>query len=116
MLRLLSDEDFNRRIVKGLRRRVPEVDIVRVQDIGMRTRDDPDVLEWASREGRVVVSHDVSTMSAAAYDRVRQSLVMPGVIEVPQELGIGRSIDELELVLRVGSEEDLVNQVIYLPL
>ena len=116
MLRLLSDEDFNRRIVKGLRRRVPEVDIVRVQDVGMRTRDDPDVLEWASQEGRVVVSHDVSTMSAAACDRVRRSLPMPGVVEVPQDYGIGRSIDELELLLRVGTEEDLVHQVIYLPL
>lgn len=116
MLRLLSDEDFNRRIVKGLRRRVPEVDIVRVQDVGLRTRDDPDVLEWASREGRVVVSHDVSTMSAAAYDRVRRSLVMPGVLEVPQDLDIGRSIEELELVLRIGTEEDLVHRVIHLPL
>ena len=75
----------------------------------MRTRDDPDVLEWASREGRVVVSHDVSTRSAAAYDGVRRSLPTPGVIEVPQDYGIGRSIEELELLLRVGTEEDLVH-------
>ena len=32
MLLFLSDEDFNRRIVRGLRRRLPALDIVRVQD------------------------------------------------------------------------------------
>lgn len=32
MLRLAADEDFNNRILRGLIRRQPELDIVRVQD------------------------------------------------------------------------------------
>jgi len=35
MLLFLSDEDFNRRIVRGLRRRLPHLDVVRVQDVGL---------------------------------------------------------------------------------
>ena len=68
MLRLAADENFNSDIVRGLVRRKPDVDIVRVQDVGLSGADDPTILEWAAREGRVVVTHDVSTMSKHAYE------------------------------------------------
>ena len=35
MLRLATDEDFNNRILRGLLRRKPNLDIVRVQDAGL---------------------------------------------------------------------------------
>ncbi|WOQ17354.1 DUF5615 family PIN-like protein [Raineyella sp. W15-4] len=50
-VRFLADEDFNRAIVNGLLRLAPETDIVRVQDVGLRTLDDPTILAWAAREG-----------------------------------------------------------------
>jgi len=51
MLRLTTDEDFNNRILRGVLRRLPKLDIVRVQDANLPKKDDPDVLEWAAREG-----------------------------------------------------------------
>jgi hypothetical protein len=39
---------------------------------------------------------------------------MPGVIEVHRETPIGVAIDELEIVLDVGTAEDLENQVKYI--
>jgi len=33
MLKLLADENFDNNIVRGLRRRNPNIDIVRVQDV-----------------------------------------------------------------------------------
>jgi hypothetical protein len=33
--KLLTDEDFDNRILRGLLRRLPELDIVRVQDVGL---------------------------------------------------------------------------------
>ena len=36
MLLLVSDENFNNDIVRGLLRRKPDLDIVRVQDVGWR--------------------------------------------------------------------------------
>jgi hypothetical protein len=44
-VRLLADENFNGAIVRGLLRRNPEVDVVRVQDVGLTGSDDPTVLE-----------------------------------------------------------------------
>ena len=67
MLRLAADENFNSDIVRGLLRRKPGLDIVRIQDVGLSGADDPTVLEWAAREGRVLLTHDVTTITRYAY-------------------------------------------------
>ncbi len=48
MLRLAADENFNGNIVRGLLRRRPDLDIVRIQDVGLAGADDPAILAWAA--------------------------------------------------------------------
>jgi hypothetical protein len=43
MLRLVSDENFNGDIVRGLFRRHPGLELVRVQDVGLTQTPDPDI-------------------------------------------------------------------------
>lgn len=43
MLRLAADENFNNNIVRGLLRRNPTLDIVRIQDVGLSGADDSQV-------------------------------------------------------------------------
>jgi predicted nuclease of predicted toxin-antitoxin system len=74
MLRLATDEDFNNRIVRGLLRRQPDLDILRVQDAGLAGKSDEDVLAWAASEGRILITHDVTTMIQTAYDRISAGL------------------------------------------
>jgi len=62
-LRLLTDENFNGNILRGLMRRLPELDIVRAQDVGLMNTDDPDILEWAASEGRILLIHDDRTIN-----------------------------------------------------
>ena len=69
----LSDEDFNNRIVRGLLRRFPLLDLVRAQDVGLAGKHDTEVLEWAATEGRLVLTHDFATMLDFAHNRVRGS-------------------------------------------
>ena len=69
MLRLAADENFDNDILRGLLRRQPNLDIVRVQDIGLRGADDMDVLAWAAGERRVLVTHDAATVTRHAYAR-----------------------------------------------
>ena len=116
MLRLAADENFNNNIVRGLLRRKPDADFVRVQDAGLSGADDPTVLEWAAAEGRLVVSHDVSTLRKHAYDRVAAGQPMPGVFEVGTSLSIGRVIDDLLLIIECSFEDEWDGQVRYLPL
>jgi predicted nuclease of predicted toxin-antitoxin system len=68
VLRFAADENFNNDIVRGLLRRKPNLDIVRVQDVGLAGADDPTILEWAAREGRILLTHDVSTITAAGNE------------------------------------------------
>jgi hypothetical protein len=69
MLRLAADENFNFHIIKGVLRRFPELDIVRVQDLDLEGADDPTVLEWAADQGRVLLTHDVNTLPGSHSPR-----------------------------------------------
>jgi predicted nuclease of predicted toxin-antitoxin system len=62
MLRLLSDENFNGEVVRGLLRQLPDLDVVRTQDVGLLGKDDPAILAWAAAEGRILLTHDRRTV------------------------------------------------------
>jgi hypothetical protein len=116
MLRFAADENFNNDIVRGVRGRNPAVDIVRVQDAGLSARDDPAILEWAAQSGRIVLAHDVATMTRYAYDRVREGKPMPGVFEVGRHVPIAVAIEEIVLLAECSLDDEWQGQVRYLPL
>ena len=116
MIRLAADEDLDEHIVRGLRHRLEDLDIVGVREVGLASTPDPDILEWAARERRVLVSHDASTMTAAAYSRVARAEFMPGVIIIPQWLNVGTAIEDLVLVVECCDSSDLEGRVQFLPL
>ena len=116
MLRFAADENFNNAVIRGLRRRLPELDLVRVQDAGLSGADKPTVLAWAAREDRILLTHDVSTMSRFAYDRVDAGNPMPGVFEVPRSLAAGVAIEDLLLIAECSQPDEWNEQVWYLPL
>ena len=95
MLRLAADENFNNNIVRGLLRRNPTLDIVRIQDVGLSGADDPQVLDWAAQEGRIILTHDVATMTHYAYERIQAGLPMPGIFEVRRSVPVGRVIEDI---------------------
>ena len=64
-MRYLADENFNGDILRGVCRQRPDLDVVRVQDVGLSGSSDPEILEWAAREGRVVITHDGAVVQAA---------------------------------------------------
>lgn len=69
---------------------MPDLDLLRVQDTRLAESDDDAVLDWAARQHRVVLTHDVNTMTAAAWARVRSGRPMSGVIEASGDAPIGR--------------------------
>lgn len=116
MLKFLADENFNNDILRGLVRRVPELDLLRVQDVGLAGADDPTVLEWAAGQGRVLLTHDVATITHFAYERLVRGEPMPGVFEVPVAMSVGELIDELVLIFHCSLSSEWDGQVRYLPL
>jgi len=80
MIKFLTDEDYNNIILRGVLRRLPGLDIVRVQDVGLMNVHDSIVLAWAAQEKRIVLTHDVNTLLTEARLRVAEGLPMPGVL------------------------------------
>jgi hypothetical protein len=112
----LTDENFRGAILDGLRQRRSGLDIVRVQDVGLAGADDPTILGWAAESGRIILTHDQSTMPGFAYERVTAGLAMPGVVEVPWLMPIGQAIEEILLLAECSREGEWEGQVIHLPL
>jgi hypothetical protein len=55
-------------------------------------------------------------MTRYAYERLANNELMPGVIEVPLELPIGRVIEDIILLVECSLEGDLEGRIQYLPL
>ena len=107
LLRLAADENFDARILAGSRARFPEVGIVTVEQANLRTAVDPVVLEWAAREGRVLLTHDGKTMLGFAYARMDAGLPMPGVILVPDRMPIGAAVNDICLIVQAMPPEEI---------
>ncbi len=116
MVRFVTDEDFNNNILRGMLRRQPELDRVRVQDVALAGAKDPDILAWAAEEERILLTHDVSTMTRHAYDRVTRGLPMPGGFEVHRSAAMGTVIDDLLLLAESSEEKEWEGQILYIPL
>lgn len=114
--KLVADENFDERILSGLRRRFPDLDAVTVHDLGLTSADDPIVLDHAAGEGRVILTHDERTMPGFAYGRVAAEEAMPGMVVVPDQMPIGAVIEDLLLLIQIATPDELQDRVIRLPL
>lgn len=115
-MRFVTDENFDNRILRGLLRLKPDLDIVRAQDTEISGADDPTLLEWTAKEGRILLTHDVETMVNFAYQRVAANLPLPGVFEIRDTVPIGEVINELILIIEASDEDEWKDKVTYLPL
>jgi hypothetical protein len=115
MLRLFFDHDFNHRIIKGLTKTVPELDFVTPTILGNIDESDENHLAWAWENRRVVISHDVNTMTDAANKRFDNSESIFGLILVSQSLPIGEVIEELATIIICSKENDFEDVVEFLP-
>lgn len=116
MLRFAADENFNNDIVRAVRRIRPDIDIVRIQDVGLIGKDDQSILQWAADEKRILLTHDVATITKYAYQRIREGQYMAGVFEIQSDHPITTIVDEIILIHDFSLEDEWVGQVRYLPL
>jgi hypothetical protein len=110
------DENCNLLIVRGLKRRQSEIDMLLVQEVGLRLEDDPVVLAWAAGEGRIILTHDIRTMPRFAMQRIESGQNMPGLIVVPDQIPIGPAIADLLLIAECTEFEEWQGRIEYLPL
>lgn len=115
MVRLLTDENFHGDIVRGLFSRRPQMDLVRVQDVGLSQTPDPELLDWAASNDRILLTHDKSTIPGFANERVALGELMPGVF-VADRMTVRDIIEEILMIDIASEHAEWANQVWYLPL
>ncbi len=113
-IRFQADYDFNKKIVRALRLRYPSMDFQGGHETGLEGLPDEQVLEIAAREGRILVSHDVSTMPVYFADFISNQ-DSPGLILIPQELPIRIAIEELALIWGASEAQEYANLITWLP-
>lgn len=116
MLPLAADADIDNAIVRGLRRHAPGIDLVRSLHILPEGTPDPDVLAWAAAENRVLISNDRATMIGFAYRRVASGEPLPGLIVASKKQVIGRAIEHLLIIAECMTQDEIRDQVLFLPL
>jgi hypothetical protein len=116
MLRLATDIDVHGDIIRGLLRREPDLDLERLQEVALDKTPDPEVLEWAAEDGRVLITQDRKTLVGFAYARVKAGQPMPGVLALRKKCGIGEAIEDILLVAKCYTASEMNDQVLYIPL
>ena len=115
MIRFLSDEDFDGRIVRGLFRGNSDLDLIRAQDVGLLGAGDEKILEWAADNARILLTHDKRTMPQHVRARLDSGLPMPGVFIVKTLSSIGQCVNDVQLVAECSEDYEWQDQIIYLP-
>lgn len=114
-VRFQADADFNQIIVAAVVRRSSQIDFRTATAAGLKGVLDSAVLALAASDGRVLVTHDRSTMPAQ-FEVFTASQSSPGVIIVPQNLAIREVADTLILIWDATSADEWTNRIVYLPI
>ena len=114
-IRYLADEDLRNEIVHACSVLEPMIEFLTVQGVGLSGAEDDFVLEFAARDGLLVVSHDKRTMVPAARHRLEFALPMTGLFLVRQRASVGAVAEDLTLIWNCESAEYWHGQIDYLP-
>jgi hypothetical protein len=109
-LRFQADADFNHKIIAGLRRMEPAMDIQTSDEAMLRGRPDPEVLAYCASANRLLLTHDGRTMPLhfAHFIEKQES---PGVVIVSQAMRIRTAIDRILEIWSDSTAEEWVNGI-----
>ena len=116
MFKFSADENFDGRLFRGLRRGLPSLDLVRIQDEGLRSAPDPEVLDWCAAQGRLLLTHDIRTMPSFLSQRMMEGRFGVGVLLIVAPNRKREVIDDLLFLVQCSDYSEWVDRVSYLPL
>jgi Domain of unknown function (DUF5615) len=114
-IRFQADADLNFDIVKAVRQQEPAIDFASAADSHLRGIKDPELLERAAVDNRVLLSHDRRTMLNHFRDRLALGKSSPGLLVVSQDAPIGPVVESLVVFWSVSDPAELRDQAYHLP-
>ena len=114
MIRFLADESFDGGVITGVRSKYPHVDILTANEVGLGATPDLEILQWATRNERVVLSRDVKTMKADAVGMILQNRPPTGLLLADDRMSRGAIIDQIEMWSRRELSEAFAYPIQYI--
>ena len=114
-VRFQADADLNQIILLATIRQEPAIDFKTATEATLVGRNDREVLAIAAGEGRVLVTHDQTTMPShfASFISVEPS---PGLVVIPQHLPVVSAVEDLLLIWAASEADEWINRICFLPL
>lgn len=114
-VRFLADENFRQAIVVQLRKKNPQIDIMTAAEAGILGAPDPQVLAHAASAGRILMSHDVTTIPGYFAELLMSGAHSPGVFLIAQTTPVGEAIAAFLLVWSASTADEWRDQLTFLP-
>lgn len=122
MIRFLLDECIPELIASGVRSWNDEnpdypLDVVAVgdRDVLPKGTPDPDILVWAERAGRVVVSVDYNTMPGFLAAHLAAGRHLPGLLLPRPGKSVAAVVTELAIIAHAEHPDNLTDRAKYIP-
>jgi hypothetical protein len=114
-VRFQADADLDGRILRGLRRIAPGIDIRSAVDAALTGLEDPEVLRTAS-EIRTDTRQPGPPHYAGAFRSLLGRRSSPGVIMLREAIPISAAIEELILIWSASEAEEWIDRLVWIPL
>jgi len=108
-IRFLADEHIDLPAIKSLRAR--GTDIISLKEANLRGFPDDEILLFANKENRVIVTRDKDFLRLASSGTRHK-----GIIFLTKSLDTSNLIRELEKITILYKPQDVENSIFYIPL
>jgi Domain of unknown function (DUF5615) len=118
MLKYLLDENVDIVYLQQIRRRLPDIIVRMIGEIGIPLKKtlDPEILLWCEEFSFVLVTNNRASMPVHLADHIAEGHCIPGIFILNPNLSIGQNIEELLLIAESSFEDEYQNQIVHLPL
>lgn len=116
-IRYLLDENIPPRIVLGLKRLSPQIDVLRVGDLGapvLETKD-PEILHYCELNQRLLVTKDRASMPGHLEQHWADNRHLWGILWVRPQAPTGLLIQELHFVWEASEAEEWLDTIDWIP-
>ncbi|TVM03843.1 MAG: hypothetical protein CV087_02965 [Candidatus Brocadia sp. WS118] len=108
-MKIYADENIERSIVEGLRRR--KIEVFSARELGYLGKPDEFHIRKASEMKAVILTHDIDFLRIARSEDVAHNGI---IFSHSKNVSIGQCIRMVELIARVLTDKDMENYVEFL--
>ena len=108
-MRIYADENIERSIIEGLRRR--GVEVISSVELGCSGKPDEFHIKKASELKSIILTHDIDFLRRASNHEVNHNGI---IFAHPKNVSIGECVRKIELISNVLTDDDMKNHIEFL--